>query len=214
MADLRTLDEPTTHDAQKSLWDVPEPRQGWLRHWDTFIGPGATSQENFLILQGAVFGLLTVIAVEILNENLDWTIWQFLLACILAADIFGGVAANATSAAKRWYHRRSQGKQQHLQFTAIHIVQIALVAAFFMNSDWSWALVVYGYLMLSALAISLAPLHLQRPIALLALVGGILTNIYLLPVVPGLEWFVPVLYLKLLVAHLLRETPYPPPEAT
>ena len=205
MADFRTLDE------QKSLWDVPEPRQGWLRYWDTFIGPGATPSEVMLIFQGAAFGLLTVIVVQSLNENLEWTIWQFLLACGLAMDIFGGVAANATSAAKRWYHRRGQGKQQHLQFIVIHIAQIALIAIFFMNSDWSWALVVYGYLMLSALAISLAPLYLQRPIALLTLVGGILTNIYVLPVVPGLEWFVPLLYLKLLVAHLLREIPYPPP---
>ncbi|MDB9528690.1 hypothetical protein PN498_22045 [Oscillatoria sp. CS-180] len=53
-------------------------------------------------------------------------------------------------------------------------------------------------------------LDLQRPIALglygLALIG----DRYLLTPTPGLEWFLPLFFLKLLISHLLNETAYPP----
>ncbi|MBK8033726.1 MAG: hypothetical protein IPK17_30355 [Chloroflexi bacterium] len=38
--------------------DLPPPRSGLLRHWDTLIGPGASRAEQALILGAAVAGRL------------------------------------------------------------------------------------------------------------------------------------------------------------
>ena len=38
---------------------------------------------------------------------------------------------------------------------------------------------------------------------------ALLINFYLLPPAPGLEWFLPVFFLKLLVSHLPKEAPFP-----
>lgn len=53
------------------------------------------------------------------------------------------------------------------------------------------------------------PLYLQRAVARLLFVGALLLNIYGLPPTAGLEWFVPVFFLKLIVSYLPKEAPYP-----
>jgi hypothetical protein len=54
------------------------------------------------------------------------------------------------------------------------------------------------------------PLYTQRPSALIALLGGILLAIYVLPTPQYFEWFWCGYYVKLLVSHILREEPYRP----
>jgi hypothetical protein len=128
---------------------------------------------------------------------------------LLVFDLMGGVITNATATAKRWYHRPGQGWFQHMGFVAVHAVHITLVAWLFRGSDWFYFYVYYAYLLIASLVITGVQLYLQRPVALLLLVGALLLNIYGLLPTPGLEWFVPLFFRKLLVSHLLKEEPYP-----
>jgi hypothetical protein len=190
-------------------WTPPPPRPGFLGSWDRFIGPGATRAENILILGAAVAAGLALPLYAALR-GLGWTALQLVVGGLVAADLAGGVVANAAGPAKAWYHRPGQGFRQHLGFVAVHIVDIALVAGLFRGLDWAYAAGVYGYLLLATIVVLWVPLYLQRPVALLLYGGAILLNAYLLPPTAGMEWFVPVLFLKLLVAHVPRETPFRP----
>ena len=67
--------------------------------------------------------------------------------------------------------------------------------------------------MLASLLILRSPLYLQRPVAFSVFGLGLLANTYLAAPTPGLEWFLPIFLLKLLLSHLLREEPYRPAQA-
>ena len=56
----------------------------------------------------------------------------------------------------------------------------------------------------------MAPTYVRRPLAFGLLAATIFVSLYALPPTAGLEWFMPVLFLKLDVAHLVREEPYRP----
>jgi hypothetical protein len=79
--------------------------------------------------------------------------------------------------------------------------------------DWGFLVLVGLYLLGSAFIVLKNPLYLRRPLAFGLLAFSFLLNTYALEPTPGLEWFVPFLLLKLVVAHLLREEPYRPEEA-
>lgn len=121
----------------------------------------------------------------------------------------GGVITNATNSAKRWYHREGQGFKQHFSFIAIHALQLFIVAWFFYPGFWLHFFgILYLYLLVSALVILLVPLYLQRPVAILFYGIVILINNYAMIPIEGMEWFVPVFFLKLLISHLLKEAPF------
>lgn len=188
---------------------VPVPRDGWKGQLDRFIGPGATPAE--LVLQ-LVPSVLAAIAAPLYVSMLpiDWTAWQLGAIAILGFDLVGGVLTNATAAAKRWYHRPGQGWQQHMAFVLVHLFHIGMVALLFRGGDGLFFVGVSCYLVLSAGLILASPLYLQRPIAL-GLYGLVLVcDRYLVTPNPGLEWFLPLFFLKLLVSHLLKESPYLP----
>lgn len=186
-------------------WTHPEPHS----FLDRFIGPGATRAELLLQLIPPVFVASALPLVAKLGDW-GWNFWQMLIAAILAFDLLGGVITNATSSAKRWYHRAGQGFREHLGFVLLHIVQLLILVLAFDAGNWIFVVGGYGYLAIASLLVLLVPLYLQRPMALLLLVGGIFLGLYLLPVPPHFEWFLPVFYTKLLVSHLLHEEPYRP----
>lgn len=188
-------------------WQFPEPRPGWRGEWDKFMGPGMTPAElglSWMVTLGAVTAVLLY---ALLQSNWAW--WQTVVVVLFAGDLAGGVVVNATSTAKRWYHRPGQGRWDHFKFILIHIHPFVL-AWLFTEWDWLTALLVYGYLLLATAVILNMPLYLQRPTAVTLFAGAVLLNGYMLPVFPGLEWFVPVFFLKLIISHLLREEPYRP----
>jgi len=197
-----------TDHAQKQTQGF-EPRSGLLGELDKFIGPGATRAE--LLLQFGVALLAPILLLLYVTQNdLNWTPLQMLIGVIIALDIAGGVVTNATSAAKRWYHRAGQGFRQHVMFVGIHFLQPMLVVLFFRPGDWMFFGVVYGYLIIASLVIMGMPLYLQRPKAMIFLMGAFLIHSYVLTPTAGLEWFIPMFYTKLLISHLLPETAYLP----
>ena len=191
-------------------WQPPEPRSGLIGQWDKFIGPGASQAEIWLQLVPAVLAGISIIFYAN-SKGLEWSIPQYIIAAIVALDMVGGAITNATNTAKRWYHREGQGFKQHFSFIVIHGGQIVLVAWFFYPDIWlQYFLILYGYLLATSLVILLVPLYLQRAVAILCYGGAILISSYVLIPIPGLEWFVPIFFLKLLVSHLLREAPFSP----
>ena len=122
----------------------------------------------------------------------------------------GGVLTNATATAKRWHHRPGQGWQSHLSFVSLHMLHISLIALLFREGDGVFFAAVSSYLLLASMLILRSPLYLQRPIALGLYGLALLGDRYLLAPTPGLEWFLPLFFLKLLVSHLLKETAYQP----
>ena len=188
---------------------LPAPRSGWLGQLDRLIGLGATPTELALQLVPSV---MVAIAAPLYASTLpiDWSPWQLGLIGILGFDLVGGVLTNATAAAKRWYHRPSQGWQQHMTFVTVHLFHVGLVAILFRGGDARFFVGVSGYLLLAAGLILRSPLYLQRPIALGLYSLALLGNLYLFAPTPGLEWFLPLFFLKLLISHLLNEMPYQP----
>ena len=181
-----------------------EPRTGLAGYWDRLIGPGATTAEQGLI---AVVALGGALAQWIAGRQLqpDGAIWLHLLAALLMLDVLGGVVANATASARRWYHRPGQGARQHLAFIALHGLHLALVAAVFRSGDGVWFVIVYTALMCGAALTVALPTHLKRPTAL-ALVSAlvILESFWLTPTAL-LPWFLPLLFLKLMYSHLVPD---------
>lgn len=196
-------------------WTPPSPRPGRDGWWDRFIGPGATPAELWLQLIGAVVLTALLLAFSLAQAAGAWSALQVIILTLLAFDLNGGVITNATSAAKRWYHRPGQGLAQHLAFVLPHGVHLALLAWFFPEIGWSFAVLCYLYLAVATLGVLLAPLYLQRPLVLIAYVGTLLLNLLLAPPA-ALAWVAPLFFLKLLVAHLLKEAPFQPahPPAT
>jgi len=190
-------------------WEYPPPRKGLAGALDKFIGPGATPAELWLQIAAAVLAGLAAPAYAVL-KGLDWSIWQLTVAGLFAADLTGGIVTNATSAAKRWYHRAGQGALQHFVFAAAHIGHVFVVAWLFRALDWVFFGVASSYLLIASLIILGAPQYLRRPIAFLLYAVSLLVSLYALSPTPGLEWFLPFFYLKLLLSHLLREEPYRP----
>ena len=200
---------PMTQDAKTTDWWLPQPREGLIGQLDRLIGPGATNAELCLQLIPAV---IAAVAAPIYASTLpvQETPLQLGLIAVLAFDLVGGVLTNATAAAKRWYHRPGQEWRQHLAFVVVHVLHIFLVAWLFRGGDWGFLLGVSGYLLGAAVVIVRSPLYLQRPIAVGLYGIALLGDCYLVLPTPGLEWFLPLFFLKLLVSHLLKEKPYSP----
>lgn len=191
----------------QTSWRYPAPRPGLAGYWDKFVGPGATRAEQLLSLVPASLAALAISYYAYRNQ-LGWNVTQVIVAALLAFDIVGGVTTNATASAKRWYHREGQGFVQHFGFVAVHAFQIFLVAWLFRGFDMTFFGVAYLYLLFSALVTLTVPLYIQRSVALLFVCGAIVLSAYVLLPTAGFEWFIPFLFIKLLVSHLLKEEPY------
>ncbi|MEL6553804.1 MAG: hypothetical protein AAFQ63_10145 [Cyanobacteria bacterium J06621_11] len=202
-----TLVQDSVNTVSRNKALPPVPRAGVLGALDRFIGPEATSAEIVLQLAPSVLAAIAAPAYA-LSLPIAWTPWQLGLLTLFGFDISGGVLTNATSAAKRWYHRTGQGWQQHLSFVAIHLLHIGAVALFFRGGDGLFFGSVSAYLLIAAGLILSVPLYLQRPVALGLYGVSLIGSFYLLSPTPGLEWFLPLFFLKLLVSHLLHETAY------
>ena len=190
-------------------WNHPEPRTGFAGVLDRFIGPGATQAE--LTLQFVLpIAAAIVIAGIAATRAADWTVLQYVVAGFMAFDLIGGIFTNATSSAKRWYHRAGQTPKDHVGFIAIHLLHLTIVSWVFLGWDSKWVALTGSFLVGATIAVLCVPLYLQRPISLTGFAGALLLSQYGVTSPMGLEWFLPLFYLKLLVSHLPKEEPYRP----
>jgi hypothetical protein len=183
---------------------------------DALMGNGATLWEQVLVYAASTAGVL-LFGYFYLNQTWDWPWWGYLVAGVIAADIFGGVVANALSTCKRFYHAPLKENEVGLTyrlknpyiFSALHIYPL-LVALLYPPGDWIFGGVWYAMLIASTVIVLRLPLYLQRPMAFLLITTAIAINLYFIDPVPGFEWLVPLLFIKIVYGHLVREEPYRP----
>ncbi|MEM8998242.1 MAG: hypothetical protein AAGF23_25895 [Acidobacteriota bacterium] len=204
--DTRLADDPETASRPRVQWTPPSPRSGLAGVWDRFVGPGAARGEVWIQTAIPLAAAIAAAWWPIASGH-SWTTWQVAVAGLLALDTVGGVLTNSTHTAKRWYHRRGQGAGDHLGFVAVHIVQLALVGWLFRDHDWSFVAASYAFLLIGSAVIVLSPPLLQKPVAFAVYLPALVAALSPAAVTPGLEWFAPVFFLKLFVAHLPFEAP-------
>lgn len=190
-----------------SNWNFPEPRTGLAGRWDRFVGPGATIIEQIMPVAVAMVAAGLALTAAAFQEP-GWAAWQWALAAFLAFDLFGGVATLATSSAKRWYHRTGVTKSSHLAFVSAHGLQIGLVAFCFRDLDVNWFATFSLAIVLASAVVMSTPLRFQRSVAYVLACVGVLLGLSVFTPTLGLEWFVPVLFIKLVIAHTTYEEPY------
>ena len=184
--------------------NFPEPRTGLAGFWDRLIGPGATFSENTLIIVSSVVGGIGAAAPFALAGLPSVKI---IVAALLGFNVIGGAVANATNTTKAWYHRPGVGFIQQLGFLLPHLIHIFLVAWLFRAQpfDISYMLIISSALLLSGLIVILSPKFLKRPVAAGLYLVAIAIALYVTGLTLSLEWFVPALFLKLLIGHLVPE---------
>ena len=183
----------------------PEPGRGLSGAWDRFVGPGTTGVENAGTAAAAILGAAVGFAGDPTARS--WGPLRRGAAAVLGADLFGGVWANATPAAMRWYHGRGQGAREQVAFSAFHVVQLLLVAALYRDRDWRFVIGNYAYLLAATYAVASTPAPHRRAVALGLCLGAFWLNTAVWRPTPGMGWFAPVFFLKLLASHAAGEAP-------
>lgn len=127
------------------------------------FGAPASAIEARAALSFGVAGVALAIACALLAAlMLAW--WQWLILLVVAFDLVGGVAANATQASTRQYHRENQ-PYRPLLFAAAHIQPFALALAL-PAYGWFEALALWLAAVAGVLGTILAPINIKRAFAL------------------------------------------------
>ncbi|WP_030560018.1 hypothetical protein [Streptomyces aureocirculatus] len=173
---------------------------------ERLIGPGARPAERVV---GYATGVLGGVLAGAGAVGAGWSSPAVAVVAVVAFDLFGGAAVNATSVAKRHFHRPGRTARHHLGFVAVH-VQPFLLALVVPGFGWGTAAVVYALALTAALAVTRTPAGPQRrPLAFAVTVLAIAAATLVSTVPDELAWFTPVLLIKLLLAHLLPEDTAP-----
>jgi hypothetical protein len=183
---------------------------------DGFFGTGATIPEQALVWAIGVLGTVLLGWVA-WTRSIPWAWWQYVIAALMGLDVLGGVVANSLNSCKRFYHSLLKPEEtgftalskNHFTFTVIHIHPL-LAGLLFGNMNWGYGLFWYLVLVVTSLLVLQFPLYLQRPAAMGVIMIAILLNLYIIQPVPGFEWLVPALFLKIVYGHIVREEPYRP----
>ncbi|NQE87465.1 hypothetical protein HPY32_10720 [Nocardia terpenica] len=173
-----------------------------LRRLDAnLIAPDATPAERLLGYGAAASGAAFAV---VAGAVAGWQPLTLVVLGLVAFDIFGGATVNAMDSAKRWWHRPGQTPRHHLAFVAVHVHPF-LIAWATPAFGWWTALAVYLTTLAAAAVVLATPRPLRRPMgfALTALSLSIILAIAHIPAAAA--WFVPVLLIKLLLAHLQPE---------
>lgn len=177
-----------------------QPRPGLLGSWDRFVGPGMSAGENVLMIGSTLTGG-ALVGAHLAALGLSWPF--VVLGALIGADVIGGAVCNMTETTKRWYHRPEQRPRDHLGFIVLHLLHIVAVAWAFRGAgfDAAYALTVGGWLIATAALVLYAPATLRSPLATTLYAVTLGLSLYALGPTPGLEWFVPLLFVKLLNGH-------------
>ncbi|MEV0387603.1 hypothetical protein [Nonomuraea sp. NPDC050643] len=174
---------------------------------DRMVAPGATRAEAGLSFGAAFAGAALALATALQG---GMPALPAALVTVIAFDLYGGAVVNATSSAKRHYHRPDRTVRHHLAFVAVH-VQPFLLAWAVPGFSWTAAVVVYGSVLAGAVCVTLVPAPLRRPAAFAATAFALVPVTSLISVPPELAWFAPLLLIKLLLAHLVPPSASSPP---
>lgn len=176
-------------------------------HWADrrLLGPGASPSERVVCYSTAVVGcaVATAVAATSMPPSSMPPIAVAVVA-VVAFDLFGGAAVNATSTAKRHFHRPGRTALHHIGFVAFH-VQPFVLALVVPGFGWAAAGTVYALALGGAVIVSATPAGTRRPVAFSVTALAITAAGGLVSVPSEVGWLAPVLFIKLLLAHLLPE---------
>lgn len=185
---------------------------------DALVGTGATGAERALGYGSAAVLALVIVGADLLRADpVAQAGWQVALLAVFAFDIAGGAVANMLNACKRLYHsplRTEDGavlralKNPRL-FTALHVHPLLIVLAF--GGSLANAAIWYLLLQAAVWGVLAAALYLRRAVATAVSMLAIVCAPLVLQLGPGLDWVVPALFVKLVLAHAVREEPYAAP---
>lgn len=181
---------------------LPAPRRGLLGSWDRLVGPGMPWDENLLVIGSGLLGaVFTAWTLALQGANL----WLIALGMIIALDVIGGAVCNVTETTKRWYHRPGVPITQQASFIGLHVLHISLVAWAFRGEgfDLVYAVTLSACLLTAMASVLAAPRRLKLPVAVVFYLVAVGLALCILGATPGLEWFVPVLFTKLMIGHLV-----------
>jgi len=181
---------------------------------DILIGTDATKSEKLLGWMAGIAGASLYLYFA-LNHTFNWSIWQYLLASFIAFDVVGGAVANSLNSCKQFYRSSPRANEpiylrlvkNKLFFAAIHIHPL-VIGSCFGSIDLLSGLFWYVALLVSVLITMKAPLYLSRPIAISFVAIAIILNYYAIEPIVGFEWFIPLLFLKIVLGHTVKEEPY------
>jgi hypothetical protein len=183
---------------------------------DPMAGTGATLIEQLVLWVVGLAGAALMIALAH-GGWVTWSWWKTGLAAIIAFDLMGGAAAAALNSSKRFYFSPAKQNERgplkllktgyYLPAISVHPILVYLVY----RPQQAWIGLAL-YLIVGALAILVrkGPLYLARPIAVTSVIIAIVASFYFIDAPPGFEWMLPVLVLKLVLGHAVREEPYRP----
>ena len=195
-------------------WSIPAARP------DPVYGTGARREERLIAQLVAVGATAFVLLAAWLDASVQWSVWQYAVAAVLAFDVCGGVVANGLNSAKRDHFAPSSAVEdlwlgrvvrRPRLFTALHVHPV-VVAALFPGASWWWGVSWYAVTLMSVVLVSRVPLYLARPVALGVCVCTVLASAWVAGP-DGLAWLPVVMVLKLTLAHAVREEPYRPADA-
>lgn len=180
---------------------------------DILMGTGATRSEKIVGWIGGIAGA-SLYLYFYLNHSLDWSNWQYLVAGLIAFDVIGGAVANSLNSCKRFYGSSTKSNEpsyvrllkNKLIFSAIHIHPL-IVGLFFGSIDWVYGLFWYLALLVAVLITIQTPLYLSRSVAVFLVAIATIGNYYAIEPITGFEWFIPLLFLKIVLAHTVKEEP-------
>lgn len=181
---------------------------------DPLCGTGATPAERLLAYGMATLFTGIVLVANFYRDDPIAEGWSIALLAFFAFDIIGGAVANMLNSCKRFYHgtlQAGEGRGARLAknptvFTAIHIHPI--IAAYVFQGSVLNAFAWYILLQISVAVILALPLYLRRAAATAITVLALLGSQLILPLGAGLEWFIPCLYIKMVLGHAVQEEPY------
>jgi hypothetical protein len=202
----------TTNRSSKIAWDYSGPT-------DPLVGSGATSAERLMGYGGAGIVTALLIWLSYTSDVPATSAWQWAVLVFFAYDIGGGAVANMLNSCKRFYHTPAKPSESAFirtaknvrVFTAIHVHPI--IAAALLGGSVGNAVAWYLMLQVSVWLVLAAPLYLRRPMATLLTVLAVIAASALLPLGAGLEWFIPCLFIKMVLGHAVQEEPYAPTQS-
>lgn len=183
---------------------------------DFLVGTGADRSEVWLGYASALLLTGVIVWMEVAGGR-PLLSWQILVVAILAFDIAGGAVANMLNSCKRFYHvprPRNGGlgatlARSPIAFTAVHVQP--LLAAWLLGGSMLSGLVWYAALQVAVWLTMASPLHLRRAVATLLTLLAILAHQAVPALGIGLAWFVPCIFIKLVMGHAVQEEPYRAP---
>ncbi|MEX5270263.1 hypothetical protein [Kocuria sabuli] len=192
-------------------WSLPAGRPNAL------YGTGARAEEKVLVHLTGISATVVVVGHVVLTTGTSWMLWQYVVAAVLVFDLAGGVVANGLNSAKRDHHAPRGQEDEHgvdrmlrkpVLFTALHIHPVVVGMVFPGGSRW-WGPGVYVAVLAAVILVRCCPLYLQRPMALFACsLTAVIAPLTTAP--EGFSWLLPIMVLKLALAHAVQEEPYRP----